>query len=111
MSEDPIQLVERGDVAYRRKDYKGARELYERALSIAKEKGKETNYIYSSLVRVYKSGKLYREAMEFARQALPTPSGFEDSAICLRAIVRDALARQDATAAEDALSRSTEALP
>lgn len=103
MSKEPLDLVQRGDVAYRQRDYRAAQELYEEALRIAKVQGKETNYIYSSLVRVYKHNRLYLEAVELARQAMPTPAGFRDAAICLRAVAKEGLARKDPSQVERAL--------
>ncbi|MBN2303118.1 MAG: hypothetical protein JXQ72_01495 [Anaerolineae bacterium] len=84
-----LKLVEQGDAAYKEKEYETAKRLYEQALTLAKQTGAETNYVYSSLVKVYKKSKLYREAYQLSLQAVPTPAGFRDSAICLRQRKRD----------------------
>lgn len=88
--EDPLNLVEKGDAAYKDKDYGQAQLLYERALGLAKSRGQETNYIYGSLAKVYKRNKRYKDAYRLSRKAIPTPVGFRDCAICLRGIAREA---------------------
>jgi tetratricopeptide (TPR) repeat protein len=88
--EDPLNLVEKGDAAFKDKDYGEAQLLYERALELANSRGQETNYIYSSLVKVHKRNKRYKEAYGLSRKAIPTPRGFRDCAVCLRALAHKA---------------------
>jgi hypothetical protein len=85
-----LRLVEQGDAAYQDKDCAKAQRLYEQALDVAKRSGAATNYVYSSLVKIYKGNSEYRKAYEMSRQALPTTAGFQDCAICLRQLAREA---------------------
>jgi tetratricopeptide (TPR) repeat protein len=89
-SNTTLGFVEQGDDAYKRKDYSEAQRLYEQALEIAKANREDTNYIYSSLTKVYKKNKNYRQAYLLSKKALPTPAAFRDCAICLRSQAKEA---------------------
>jgi tetratricopeptide (TPR) repeat protein len=97
-----LRLAEQGDIAYKKKDYEKAEGIYKQALDLAVQTGAETNYVYSCLAKVYKKLKKYREAYNISFQAIPTPAGFRDCAICLRQ-----LARQAQRAKNDSLFRET----
>lgn len=85
-----LELVKQGDEAFKRKDYVEAQRLYEQALEAAKAGREDTNYIYSSLAKVYKKNKQYRDAYLLSKKALPTPAAFRDCAICLRSLAKEA---------------------
>ncbi|MBN2302885.1 MAG: tetratricopeptide repeat protein [Anaerolineae bacterium] len=98
-----LGLVERGDSAYKNKEYEEAEQLYTQALELAIQTGTETNYVYSSLVKVYKKAGKYQEAYEISRQAVPTPAGFRDCAICLRQLAKQAKKAEDDALLEETL--------
>jgi hypothetical protein len=90
-----LRLVEQGDAAYKNRKFETAQRLYEQALDVAKRSGAATNYVYSSLVKLYIGNSEYRKAYEMSRQGLPTTAGFQDCAICLRQLAREAHKAED----------------
>lgn len=98
-----LELVEQGDEAYKRKDYLDAQRLYEQALEVAKANREDTNYIYSSLTKVYKKNKNYRQAYLLSKKALPTPAAFRDCATCLRSLAKEAKKAGDSVSYRHAL--------
>jgi tetratricopeptide (TPR) repeat protein len=98
-----LDLVEQGDEAYKRKDYLDAQRLYQQALEVARANREDTNYIYSSLTKVYKKNKNYRQAYLLSKKALPTPAAFRDCATCLRSLAKEAKKASDSVSYRHAL--------
>lgn len=98
-----LRLVDKGDAAYKKKNYEAAKKFYEQALEIALKKGGDTNFVYSSLAKVFKKLKMYKEAYEISRQ-ICTPAGFRDSAISLRQLAKQAQKTNDDTTIRNILN-------
>jgi len=81
-------LVEQGNLAYKNEKYQNAEDLYNQALELAERCGIETNFIFSSLVKVYKKLGLYDKGYQISKQAIPTPAAFNDCAVLLRKIIQ-----------------------
>ena len=95
MNAPVLRLVQRGDVAFKEKNYEKAERLYTQALELAMQSGAETNYVYSCLVKVYKKSEKHQQAYETSLRAVPTSAGFRDCSICLRQLVKQATKTKD----------------